>query len=66
MTQIKNVKMREALKSVKMESLPENWSLIEKHINEIEFDFLRKMVVLDPERRLSCKELLLHPYFSDK
>jgi len=49
-----------------LEGLPENWSLIDKHINEIEFDFLKEMVALDPERRLSCKELQQHPYFSDK
>lgn len=48
-----------------MESLPENWSLIDKHINEIEFDFLKKMIALDPEKRLSCRELLLHQYLRD-
>ena len=52
---IKNPRLRESLVSMKVECLPENWSLVEKHINEIEFDFLKKMVVLEPERRLSCK-----------
>ena len=66
MGKVKSEKMKEALKSLNLEGLPENWSLIDKHINEIEFDFLKEMVALDPERRLSCKELQQHPYFSDK
>ena len=32
-TKIKNQKIREALIKLNMESVPENWSLIEKHIN---------------------------------
>jgi serine/threonine protein kinase len=33
-------------------------------MNEIEFDFLRKMVVFDPDSRLTCRQLLNHPYFT--
>ena len=47
----------------KMINLPENWALAEKQLNEIEFDILKKMVVIEPSRRYSCQQLLAHPYF---
>jgi serine/threonine protein kinase len=65
-SQVKNPKIREALKSVKMESVPENWSHLDKFLNEIDYQFLKKMVALDPDSRLSCKELLKDPYFRDQ
>lgn len=54
---------REGLAAMKVEGVAQNWNLIDKHLNEIEFDLLKKMIALEPERRLSCKELLFHPYF---
>ena len=43
---LKNNKIQSALKGEKLQHLCENWSLIEKHINEIEFDFLKQMICL--------------------
>ena len=33
--------------------------------NSIEFDLISKMIVLDPKKRITAKEALLHPYFAD-
>ena len=39
---------------------------IEQHtptLSEVEVDLLRGLVALDPNKRISCKMALLHPYF---
>ena len=35
------------------------------NMDEQAIDLLAKMVVLEPSKRISAKEALLHPYFSD-
>jgi len=47
-SQVQSQKLREMLLSMKLEQLPENWSLIDKQINEIEFDLLKKMIAFEP------------------
>jgi serine/threonine protein kinase len=34
-----------------------------KDLNELEVDLLKGMVALDPNKRISAKMALLHPYF---
>lgn len=37
---------REGLMAMKVEGVSQNWNLIDKHLNEIEFDLLKKMIAL--------------------
>jgi serine/threonine protein kinase len=36
-----------------------------KNFNEISLDLLKRMIVLDPAKRISMKEALRHAYFDD-
>lgn len=63
-TAILNKHLFDALQRVKVEDCGGNWSETLKNMNEIEFDILRKMVVIDPEYRYTCRQLLNHPYFT--
>ncbi len=43
----------------------ENLKKMSTNMDEVALDLLTKMVQLEPSKRLSAKEALLHPYFDD-
>jgi serine/threonine protein kinase len=43
----------------------ENLKKMASNMDEVALDLLTQMVHLEPSKRLSAKEALLHPYFDD-